>query len=72
MLVLSRKSDESLTLFLPDGGRMLIRIKDICNQGAKICIDAPKNVRVVRTELMTRPDFDPLAPLPRLASSPTS
>ena len=58
MLVLTRSSDESLTLFLPWGGQMLIRIKDIAGQSAKVCIDAPKDVRIVRTELMSRPGFD--------------
>jgi carbon storage regulator CsrA len=52
MLVLTRKSDESLTFELPDGRKMLIRIKDIHSQSARVCIDAPKDVRVYRTEAM--------------------
>jgi len=50
MLVLTRKSDESLTFILPTGERMLIRVKDIRGQSLSVVIDAPKDVRVVRTE----------------------
>ena len=46
MLVLTRKSDESLTFQLPDGRKMLIRVKDIRSQSLSVCIDAPKDVRV--------------------------
>ena len=52
MLVLTRKSDESLTFILPTGQRMLIRVKDIRSQSLSVCIDAPKDVRVFRTEAM--------------------
>jgi carbon storage regulator CsrA len=52
MLVLTRKSDESLTFILPTGERMLIRVKDIKSQSLSVCIDAPKGVRVFRTEAM--------------------
>jgi carbon storage regulator CsrA len=52
MLVLTRKSDESLTLILPTGEKMLIRVKDIHSQSVRVCIDAPKGVRVYRTEAM--------------------
>jgi carbon storage regulator CsrA len=71
MLVLTRRSDESLTLFLPSGDKMLIRIKDITGQDAKICIDAPKDVRIVRTEMMSRPGFNPLGPPPPIPQSPS-
>jgi carbon storage regulator CsrA len=53
MLVLTRKSDESLTFILPTGQRMLIRVKDIRSQSLSVCIDAPKDVRVYRTEAMS-------------------
>lgn len=52
MLVLTRKSDESLTFILPTGEKMLIKIKDIRSQSARVCIDAPANVKVIRTEAM--------------------
>jgi carbon storage regulator CsrA len=52
MLVLTRKSDESLTFILPTGQRMPIRVKDIKSQSLSVCIDAPKDVRVFRTEAM--------------------
>jgi sRNA-binding carbon storage regulator CsrA len=32
---------------------MLIRIKDIHSQSARVCIDAPKDVKVFRTEAMS-------------------
>ena len=53
MLVLTRKSDESLTFILPTGQRMLIRVKDIKSQSLSVVIDAPKDVRVFRTEAMS-------------------
>jgi carbon storage regulator CsrA len=53
MLVLTRKSDESLTFILPTGQRMLIRVKDIRSQSLSVVIDAPKDVRVFRTEAMS-------------------
>jgi carbon storage regulator CsrA len=53
MLVLTRKSDESLTFILPTGDKMLIRIKDIRSQSLSVVIDAPKDVRVYRTEAMS-------------------
>ncbi len=62
MLVLNRQSDQSLTVFLPDGQQMLIRLKDIRGQSLRVVIDAPPEVRIVRTELLSRPGFDPLAP----------
>lgn len=76
MLVLTRRSDQSLTLFLPGGGKMLIRIKDITGQDAKLCIEAPKDVRIVRTEMMSRPGFDPMftspPPQPMPANRPST
>lgn len=59
MLVLTRKSDESLTFTLPSGERMLIRIKDIHSQSAKLCIDAPPSVKVMRTEAMRNDRSEP-------------
>jgi carbon storage regulator CsrA len=50
MLVLTRKSDESLTFTLPNGERILIRVKDIKGQTVRVCIDAPKDVKVFRSE----------------------
>jgi carbon storage regulator CsrA len=76
MLVLSRKSDESLTLFLPSGEKILIRVKDISGQTLSVCVDAPKDVRIVRTEMMSRPGFTPMftspPPSPQEPSRPTS
>lgn len=61
MLVLNRQSDQSLTFFLPDGQKMVIRVKDIRGQSLRLVMDVPPEVRVIRTELLSRPDFDPLA-----------
>ena len=61
MLVLTRKSDESLTFILPTGERMLIRVKDIRGQSLSVVIDAPKDVRVVRTEILHTPEGQPWA-----------
>jgi carbon storage regulator CsrA len=59
MLVLTRKSDESLTFILPTGERMLVRVKDIRGQSLSVVIDAPKGVRVVRTEILHTPEGQP-------------
>jgi|GEM_PF-2718500 len=72
MLVLSRKSDESLTLFLPSGDKILIRVKDISGQSLSVCVDAPKDVRIVRTEMMSRPGFDPMFTSPTPSHQPHS
>lgn len=75
MLVLSRRSDQSLTLSLPTGEEILIRFKDIKGQTLSVCVDAPKDVRIVRTEMMSRPGFDPMftsPPQPKLPSPQTT
>lgn len=64
MLILSRKSDESLTFFMPDGQKMLLKVKEVTGQSMKIAIDAPKNVRIVRTELIDQTDSNPLSHRP--------
>jgi sRNA-binding carbon storage regulator CsrA len=59
MLVLTRKSDESLTFILPTGEQMLVRVKDIRGQSLSVVIDASKDVRVVRTEILHTPEGQP-------------
>ena len=51
MLVLSRKTKESITLQTQEG-TITISIKNIKGQQVKIGIDAPQSVYVVRTELL--------------------
>jgi sRNA-binding carbon storage regulator CsrA len=38
---------------------MLIRVKDIRGQSLSVVIDAPKDVRVVRTEILHTPEGQP-------------
>ena len=48
MLILSRKEDESITL----GNDIKITIVGISKSGVKIGIDAPKNMMILRSELI--------------------
>ena len=52
MLNLSRKETESITLFT-DQGEIIIHFGEIRSKQVRIAIDAPKDVDVVRTELLT-------------------
>ena len=52
MLKLSRKEGESTTLFT-DQGEIVIYIRKIRGSQVRIAVDAPDDVDVVRTELLT-------------------
>ena len=58
MLILSRFENQSFYLFLEDGTEIQIKLLDIFNSYshsvAKIGIQAPKNVNIVREELIQR------------------
>ena len=53
MLNLSRKETESLTLFT-DHGEIVIHFGQILGKQVRIAIDAPRDVKVVRTELLQK------------------
>lgn len=48
MLILQRKKDQSLTI----GNNISIKVLDIGNDWVKLAIDAPKEVSILRTELL--------------------
>lgn len=48
MLILQRKKDQSLTI----GNNISITVLDIGNDWVKLAIDAPKEVSILRTELL--------------------
>lgn len=51
MLVLTRKSGESITLTIPAGEPVEIEITSLGEHLAKIGIDAPPAIKILRTEL---------------------
>jgi len=51
MLILERLVDERVVMELPDGGRITVKLKKVGNERAKIGIEAPKNVTILREEL---------------------
>lgn len=52
MLCLTRKRGERLVLVLPDGSQVAIELRGA--KRAKLVVDAPAAVRVVRQELLGR------------------
>ena len=52
MLVLSRKPGESITVNLPSGEEIVFEILDVKGYRVSIGIDAPRELRVRRTELV--------------------
>jgi len=50
MLVIDRKSDAEGVWLIVDGKRCLVRVKSKGGR-VKVCIDAPKEVLIVREEL---------------------
>lgn len=51
MLVLSRKSNESIKLVLVSGEEILLTFNDITDNKVKVGIQAPKEIKILRTEL---------------------
>jgi carbon storage regulator len=51
MLVLSRRADESIVI----GDRITVRVVEIRGNQVRLAIEAPKEVRVLRTELVDAP-----------------
>jgi carbon storage regulator CsrA len=54
MLVISRKTGEEITLTLPDGRTIVVKVKKIQGQAAKIGIQAPKDIQISRLEKDTQ------------------
>ncbi len=57
MLVLSRKPGESLVI----GDSIFIRVSEIRGNRVKLCIDAPSDVRVLRSEVAAQLDSQDVA-----------
>ena len=60
-LVLSRQEDESLILFTESGEAITITFDQLNGKTAKLTIDAPKSVKILRGELIeiAHESFDP-------------
>ena len=55
MLVLTRRSEESIVLTHPDGTRIEIVISQCKNGRATIKIAAPPTIRIIRKEIEDKP-----------------
>jgi len=56
-LVLGRKYGERIVVYLPGGQKMTISVEPHKNNGVvKVCIDAPREIRVLRGELDDKED----------------
>ena len=54
MLVLTRKEDEALLIMTPSGEIIRVSIKDIKKHSVRLSIEAAKEVRVLRHEIVDR------------------
>jgi carbon storage regulator CsrA len=54
MLTLFRKEGESLLLFLEDGKTITVRLDQTKSNQAKISIDGPESVHIMREELLEK------------------
>lgn len=51
MLALTRRIGEKLNLYLPDGRKIEIVVDDSPHGRVKLCIEAPKDVFILRAEI---------------------
>lgn len=58
MLVLTRRSEEGVSLDLPDGRRIRLFVELSGASKVKVCIDAPNDVRVGRLRATKPPRRD--------------
>ncbi len=62
MLVLSRKKSESFVIEIPNSDQKIeISINDIYSDKVKVCIDADKQFKIVRKELVETVNINKLA-----------
>lgn len=54
MLVLSRKKFESLTITLPSGDVIVVKLCEMRPGSCRIGIDAPQSIKITRTELLEK------------------
>lgn len=55
MLVLSRKEQEEILLQLEDGRQIWIVVTEIDKGRCRIGVTAPKDIKVLRSELLNKP-----------------
>ena len=55
MLVLSRKEKQAIKI----GDAITIVVVECANNWVKLAIDAPLHIKIVRTELLEKPDAEP-------------
>lgn len=53
MLVLTRKTSEAVTIWLPDGRRITVSLVCVSGSRARLGITAPRDINVVRSEVDT-------------------
>lgn len=56
MLVLSRRPGESIVITLPSGEVIRVTVVQIDRDKMRLSIDAPVDVRIMREELLPRPE----------------
>ena len=64
MLVLSRKIGESIRI--GEDGRIAVTVVQVSGNMVRLGIEAPREVPIVREELLTDPPHDTPAPPPRV------
>ena len=57
MLILSRKVDESIVIFLPNGEQITFTLTDYKGDETKVGIQAPDDVLILREELMNNTSY---------------
>lgn len=55
MLVLSRRSQESITITTPSGEVIIVYVIRIDKEKCRIGVQAPQEVQILRTELIANP-----------------
>ena len=70
MLVLSRQGGQSIVMHLPSGETIRIKIKEAHGNRARIGIDAPDSVRILREELGPLDDPKPAVDVMETPSTP--
>lgn len=55
MLILKLRQFERVVVFLPDGRKMFVDYKTDWNGHVQVCFDAPRDIRIIREELLGQP-----------------
>lgn len=65
MLVLSRKLREGVVIVTPDGTRIRVSVADIDRNKIRLGFEAPKDVMILRDELVGNEIVPPIRPKPK-------